>query len=372
MNKKAFTLAEILAVLIILGVVATLTIPSALHRTSERANKTKIRKAMAVYETAVEKMIVENNIPRNEASLTAFVLGQNNDCAPAREYFKMNSLETPGNNCRFRASDGLWWDVTDITNTLISFKNDAEHQDLSWVTASGDEYKAFKFVTRFDKNAIIRINDNGYNDTFSTKTLKYKWEQANLATTDVPYKGAVEKVQAYLNNEIYSPNPIARYSDPCKDGTPRKSCTRPCRTGWFNASGNDGFCSYDENGCEAVIGINCTNGHCMRNTFIKSDKNCNYKWYSYDCDENMEYCYSGDAFVWDNKTQTNKLAGWHCGTTSGMWAYHCKNKNACAFCNLGEDCNNQKREQAINNDGTPRFETNESGEQVPVMCYLFE
>ena len=98
--KRGFTLAEILVVLVILGVVATLTIPSALHRTSERANKTRIRKAMTLYETAVEKMIIENNIPRNEASLTAFVLGQNSDCAPARGYFKMNILETPGNNCK--------------------------------------------------------------------------------------------------------------------------------------------------------------------------------------------------------------------------------------------------------------------------------
>ena len=206
--NKGFTLAEILAVLVILGVVAALTIPSTLHRTSERANKTRIRKAMTVYETAVEKMIIENNIPRTTASLTAFALGQNNDCAPITGYFKVGRLETPGNNCRFRASDGLWWDVTDIANTMVSFKQ----EDLKSEIAGGSEYKAFKLATTFDSNASYRINDKSFAEN------SYNPQLAQRAAGENPtYYYYVNKTYAYLHNEQYKENQFVKYSKRCTE-----------------------------------------------------------------------------------------------------------------------------------------------------------
>ena len=49
-TKQGFTLAETLITLTILGVVAAITVPSLINKQIESANRTKVKKAMAVYE----------------------------------------------------------------------------------------------------------------------------------------------------------------------------------------------------------------------------------------------------------------------------------------------------------------------------------
>ena len=338
--KRGFTLAEILVVLVILGVVATLTIPSALHRTSERANKTRIRKAMTVYETAVEKMIIENNIPRNEASLTAFVLGQNNDCAPARGYFKMNSLETPGNNCRFRASDGLWWDITDIANTMVAFNN----VDLNYRTSVGGEYKSFRFVTRFDDNAITKLNDTsytGYNSTGSSTYRTYSGEiiVKDLFTTDILYKESVKKVWAYLDNTVYEEDLYLTNSEICQNGN-NKSCTKPENWGSRGYYGGDVCTSYDKNGKWVVARWKCESGcdNCkywyINERFEKAGSKYEYRPWA--CNEDKSVCANTDFDKLDNNG--NQLFhAWYCnGATdngSGAVAKRCMGKYSCVSCN---------------------------------------
>ena len=48
-------------VVVILGLVATLTVPNLINKQKETTQRTKVKKAMAAYETAVNKMIIENN-----------------------------------------------------------------------------------------------------------------------------------------------------------------------------------------------------------------------------------------------------------------------------------------------------------------------
>ena len=338
--KKAFTLAEVLAVIIILGVVATLTIPSTLHRTGERANKTKIRKAMAVYETAVEKMIIENNIPRNTASLTAFALGNNNDCAPASEYFKINQLENQGNNCRFRASDGLWWDITDIANTIVAFRND----NLNYEMSSGEEYKAFKFVTRFDPNSSIRLNDAGFttqkyyvaqNPPVFVNPRNQEQTVKNLYATDIIYREAIEKVHAYLDNKIYNGDLYAANSKICENGK-TKSCTKSENWGAQGYYGGNVCTSYDKNGNWVVARWKCESGcdNCrywyVNERFEKDGSN--YEWKPWACNESQTLCENTDFNKLDK--QGNQLFhAWYCnGATDNPWTL-CKGKYSCVSCN---------------------------------------
>jgi len=58
----AFTLAEIIVVLTLLGTVAAITIPSALNNVSKKSNVTKIKKAYAMYDKFIQSFIVINNI----------------------------------------------------------------------------------------------------------------------------------------------------------------------------------------------------------------------------------------------------------------------------------------------------------------------
>lgn len=153
-NSKGFTLAEVLIVLSILGMVAAITIPTAVRRHTELANKTRVKKALSTYEKIVASIIIENNLDRNENQLNRFISA--NNCENIKRYVKFS--KTSGNNCRFLAHDGLWWDVSEFSNTIIAFKE----EDLDAQIADGTDYKAFRLITRFDKISNYRVNDIGF------------------------------------------------------------------------------------------------------------------------------------------------------------------------------------------------------------------
>ena len=168
-DKKAFTLAETLIVLVILGVIASITIPAVVRRQVEAQNRTRIKKAMTVYDTAINKMVVENGIKSNDALINEFNADKNNNsCAKSRAYFKVS--QEGANDCIFKASDGIWWNISDINHPIIAFNED----DLTDEIASGDTNKAFKLVGYLDdNNGSLRVGDlavaEGDNKTYLNK-----------------------------------------------------------------------------------------------------------------------------------------------------------------------------------------------------------
>ena len=58
-HSSGFTLAETLITLTILGVVAAITVPSLINKYIESSNRTKVKKAMAAYEKALNQIIIE-------------------------------------------------------------------------------------------------------------------------------------------------------------------------------------------------------------------------------------------------------------------------------------------------------------------------
>ena len=97
-NKKAFTLAEVLITLSILGVVAALTIPSLVNRQSEMAAIVKLKKAISTYESVAEVYMAEEEAT-NLSGLGA------NSCALLAERFKIVN----GSGCTFTTADGVLW-----------------------------------------------------------------------------------------------------------------------------------------------------------------------------------------------------------------------------------------------------------------------
>ena len=94
-SKKAFTLAEVLITLSILGVVAALTIPSLVNRQSELAAIVKMKKAVSQYEQVAEVYMAENEA-------TTFDVG----CGDLDDYFKQ---VTGAGECTFTTADGVEW-----------------------------------------------------------------------------------------------------------------------------------------------------------------------------------------------------------------------------------------------------------------------
>ena len=86
-KHKAFTLAETLITLVILGIIAAITIPALVRNHVENANRTKLKKAMTVYDTALSKIIIENGIKSNDGLIT-YAGNEENNCQGSAPYFK--------------------------------------------------------------------------------------------------------------------------------------------------------------------------------------------------------------------------------------------------------------------------------------------
>ena len=251
-NKKAFTLAETLIVLVILGVVAAITIPALIRRQVESSNRTRIRKAITVYDTAINKMVVENGIKSNDALINEFNADRNNgSCEKSRVYFKVSQVGA--NDCTFRASDGVWWNISDINHPIIAFNED----DLTDEIASGDTNRAFHLVGYLDDNGSLRVGDLAIAEGDNEEYLKKLYNFANK-----------EKVKLDpFNTECENSNQIA-YCNNCK------SCTLVCP--YWGC-----IYTYDENGKIIAGSLYCNDKHdndgCYELT-VKYDKDGNYEY----------------------------------------------------------------------------------------------
>ena len=201
-RKAAFTLAETLITLTILGVIAAITIPGVVRRQIEAANRTKIKKAMKVYDFVMNNMTVENGIKDNTA-LKNFAGDENNNCAGSSSYFKI----AEGSGCRFKTSDGVWWDISDINRVIIALKE----EDLNKTTADSDTNRAFYLLSWFDDNGTLRIDD--------------------LAAATGGDKDIIAKVYDFIsaktktsNEKISQENPESELAKKCKSG--ELTCTK--------------------------------------------------------------------------------------------------------------------------------------------------
>ena len=191
-KKCAFTLAETMIVLVILGIVAAITIPALVRRHVEASNRTRIKKAMTVYDTALNKMVVENGIKNNDALINEFNADKNNNsCAKSRAYFK--SAQDGANDCTFRASDGVWWNISDINHPIIAFNED----DLN--KADEENNKAFHLVGYLDDNGSLRVSDlaqaTGDNQEYLTKLYNFVNNKKETSSG-----GGEEKPKSFLDN----------------------------------------------------------------------------------------------------------------------------------------------------------------------------
>ena len=159
--EHGFTLAETLITLTILGVVAAIIVPSLINKQIESANRTKVKKAMAVYEKALNQMIIDNDAKGSIKDVEGFAT--TDGCSGSRPYFK--SVEDGNNNCQFKTADRVWWDITDIEKPIISFKKDDLTADNAGDSATK---KAFYLIGRRDTNGILRIDDKGYEDSITS------------------------------------------------------------------------------------------------------------------------------------------------------------------------------------------------------------
>lgn len=241
--KKAFTLAEVLVTIAILGVVAAIILSNTVRNVQKNINRSKIKKAMAVYATVID------NIATTQRLYTAKDLNNyaNNDgnCTNIKSYFK---IAKSNGKCVFQTFDGVFWNFTKANNVIVAFK---EQNLTSAIAYDINNYDAFYFVTSIQDN-IVKVNALNY----STETLSY----ADIFDTDSVigwgYTLPVRKLWSFLGE--YEFPDYSKYSATCT-GETTISCTK-CTT-----SGNDTTCNtYNENGTRLLscVNFNSSTGKC--------------------------------------------------------------------------------------------------------------
>ena len=197
-RKCAFTLAETMIVVVVLGIIATLTIPALVNKNKESVAKTKVRKAMAAYESALNKMIIENDL-KSDTALNEWA-GATANCGNPSNYFKKVQ---DVNGCIFKTSDGIWWNISDIERPLIAFKQD----DLTTEKANAEnDYSAFVLVGRFGNDGSLRVDDLAYETANDTDNSKAQVEKLYSLLGMKSNKAGVNQQSEFTKNCVIDEN----------------------------------------------------------------------------------------------------------------------------------------------------------------------
>ena len=298
MNKKlikGFTLAETLIVITVLGIVAMLTVPNVIKQHMEAVARTKIKKSMTVYDLAITKMTVENDL-RSDTELIKWS-NEVDNCGNTVAYFKTANNKS----CEFKTSDGVWWDISDIMNPIIALSEDELHK----AQEEGINGKtSFKLVASFDRQSgAFRVDDIGY------EKLKLETQLA-LAPEEQP-----EDVEENIEElEL-----LFGFIDDKKDKNGDSDNVINENVCKSTTSCSGGSCKvFDCHGEPFAVGTSC------KDSDITS---CEYKsidiWdshgqtaYSGNCSDFTDITTCSDFSVWTHDDYGNQTAyGWNCSST---------------------------------------------------------
>jgi prepilin-type N-terminal cleavage/methylation domain-containing protein len=127
-NKNGFTLAEVLITLGIIGVVASLTIPTLMQNQQEKATEAKLKKVYSVLSSAYTLAVQENGTPDNWGLTNSNDSTSNENLENAiRPYLKfIKDCGTTGTGCfspgiTYKALRGVDWGILDEEASVAKF-----------------------------------------------------------------------------------------------------------------------------------------------------------------------------------------------------------------------------------------------------------
>ena len=290
-QSYGFTLAETLIVAAILGVIAVLVIPNLIRNQIESQNRIKVKKAMSVYERALSKIVIENDL-RNNTTLTDYNnSSENANCTDTFKYFKASK----GSGCIFMTTDKIWWNIENIQRPVISFK-EITSDNKAEITAKAndlDDKEAFVLVGRFqDSISALRIDDLAFEKENSETVESY-----NSYDQVAKLFGFINKVKA--GDSASGDN----YNDVCETRISCDSMFWRCFV-------------YDCHNNYIADGLNCLSNTDMtsckdRQVYVNNDYG-DVTVIGYDCsDINITSCHDFDILEYGNNPN-NKPEGYYC------------------------------------------------------------
>lgn len=202
MNKKAFTLSEVMLVLSVIGVIAALTLPGVIQNLNNKQYKTMWRKNFSVISQVMFQVL-------NESGYTDYrpFVGQYGGAGAQHTiYPELKKYLSISKDCG--ASSGCF---STLTTPVFNYKdasgrvmNLSLFDDGQYILSNG----AFVSIENYTYDSIIWVDVNGYmngpnklgNDLFAIKVLSDKivpfgaagtgWENIPCSATGITYSGA--------------------------------------------------------------------------------------------------------------------------------------------------------------------------------------
>ncbi len=273
---------------VLLGVIAVITVYNVYNKQTQSQNRAKVKKAMATYETMLNKVIIENQI-KTDGELVQWA-DADEGCANVKNYFKIT--QTDGNNpCQFKTSDKVWWDVSNIERPMIAIDDDylvpiyAESKEINY---------AFYMVGRFDEQGILRINDNNYEQSLKVNTKNIE-AQIKLWTfiSSGKYKDKCDKDAGC--------SAMRDYGKSCSSGSVNaynEACYTKQVSGELLVWGEDGKMKIALSGCDA------SGKNCKSTRYITDDEaEGGHSFISYQqCNKDAKECKTFNAFKYTDTT----------------------------------------------------------------------
>ncbi len=144
--KKAFTLAEVLITLAIIGVVAALTIPSVVTNTQQSEFKTGLRKAVSVLNSAITTTSAIEGI-------TPYDINYDINTVTALQRFAVGLIDTPGDDITLYSILSPHMSIMKKT----SFK-DATSQNFAFYTTDG---MRFEIPINVSEDGKLKLHETG-------------------------------------------------------------------------------------------------------------------------------------------------------------------------------------------------------------------
>ena len=325
-----FTLAETLIILIVLGLVVSITIPNVYKRYKESLGRTKIKKSMTIYDYFISKWTVENDL-KSGTALQQWASA--NNCENTTKYFKKRE----GDGCVFKTTDGVWLDISDILNPVIMLSDEAKRKYET--SGKTDGIESFKMSASYDPiTGGFRVNDL----VFEQRRLEEELAYAGEDTKDIIKKKIEELQKLYnylsnINTEMQNSNIVKDIwkQYPNCNTVESGGCVVGSVTPIYDLNSNNilgymtSFEVFDDNGNTIAIydGCDAYMMNCYQESFaIKKDNGEYYDWYlDYDeIDEeypNDSYQVNGDISEYFISPDDVKKLGFECGDYTCQWIY---------------------------------------------------